>query len=152
MEQNIQIVQYILFDTGIEVKKNIISGGCALFLGLLIALGPQFLFKVCDTQSGEIFRCYWMARCEICTGILIAALGVCLMIFSSPKINLGLTIGIFLTGIVALLIPYEQLTGICAEAEAHCRRAAFPALNILSVMVVLGAVISMICLERKTRT
>jgi hypothetical protein len=39
-------------------------GGIAVIvLGLLIALGPQFLFKVCDPAAGGAFmKCHWSAQ------------------------------------------------------------------------------------------
>ena len=129
-----------------------ICGVAAIFFGLLITLGPQFLFKTCDTPGDNLLRCHWAARAEICTGILIAALGICLTVFSDPKTRLGLTIGIFLAGIVSVIIPLEQFIGICKEADALCRKVTFPALLTLSAMTIIGAVANMFYLERKTKT
>ena len=133
------------------MKRNFIGGGAACLLGLLIALGPQFIFKVCDTHSGEIFRCYWMGRVELSAGFLIALLGVCLIIFSDPKINLGLFIALFLAGIIAALIPFDQITGVCKDQEAACKTVTFPVLVVLGALVALGAIINMIFLEKKTK-
>ena len=134
------------------MKNRSISGAAAVFIGLLITLGPQLLFKVCESPDGEILHCHWTARAEIIPGLLIAALGVFLIIFSDYKIRLGLTIGIFLAGIVAGIIPIQQFIGVCREADAVCRKVTFPALIALSAAVLAGSVINMIYLERKTKT
>jgi len=134
------------------MKKNIISGGGAVIFGLLIALGPQFLFKICESHGDNILRCFWMARVELCVGILIAALGICLIVFSDQKTQLGITISLFLTGLFAGIIPMDQFIGICKDAEAICRKVTVPALLIICVLLVIGAVINIIYLERKTKT
>ena len=133
------------------MKKHMICGVAAIFLGLLIALGPQFLFKTCDVPGDNLLRCHWAARAEICTGLLIAAMGIFLTVFSDPKTRLGLTIGLFLTGIVSGIIPFEQFIGLCKEADAVCRKVTFPALIALSAFVIIGAVTNMFYLEKKAK-
>jgi hypothetical protein len=136
---------------GMIVKKNMISGAATFFLGFLIALGPQFLFKVCDTQSGDVLRCFWMVRAAICVGILIAAFGVCLFFFPCPKVRQGLSIGVFLTGIVAVIITHKNFIGGCIAMEAVCRRLTLPALTVLGTLVILSAFLNLIYLEKKTK-
>jgi len=126
------------------MKRNIsgiISGVSACVLGLLIALGPQFLFKGCGIHHDSVPLCFWALRAEICTGLIIAALGLCFIIFSDSRIHTGLLIGIFLTGIVALFIarPGVLFMG-CSGAEMACNRRAFPALTVISSVVLAGAV------------
>jgi len=133
------------------MKKNIISGGAAIIFGLLIALGPQFLFKVCASPEGLFLKCHWAARAEFCTGLLIAALGVFMVIFSDYKVQLGLTIGLFLTGLFSVVIPHELFIGLCKDADAPCRKVTNLVLTILCVIVIVGAVINMIYLEKKTK-
>ena len=76
--------------------KKIIVAAIVIALGLLISLGPQFLFKVCGpamASSGDIDECcaepevsscctpmvsslpvcHWTARAEIGMGLLIVA-------------------------------------------------------------------------------
>ncbi|MDR3114297.1 MAG: DUF4418 family protein, partial [Treponema sp.] len=70
------------------MKNRIISGSAAIAAGLLIALGPQFLFRVCAVVEGMYMKCHWSARAEIGVGALIAALGIALIVFASPKTRL----------------------------------------------------------------
>jgi hypothetical protein len=40
---------------------RVFGGAVAVALGLLIALGPQFLFKVCEPMEDNFMKCHWTA-------------------------------------------------------------------------------------------
>jgi hypothetical protein len=132
------------------MKNRIIAGGGVVVLGLLIALGPQFLFKVCGpTAEGAFMRCHWSAQAEIgIGGPLIAGLGIALILFADPRIRLGLTIGIFLSGLLALLIPHALIGG-CSMHSMACRKIAFPAITVLSILLLIGMAFNALYLARK---
>jgi hypothetical protein len=131
------------------MKNRIISGGGVIVFGLLIALGPQFLFKVCGlTADGGFMRCHWSAQAEIGIGGLIAVLGIALVIFSAPQTRLGLTIGIFLSGVLALLIPHTLIGG-CAMHSMACRKVTFPAITVISILLLIGMALNALHLARK---
>ena len=134
-----------------KMRRNVISGAAAVIFGLLIALGPQFLFKVCGVHDGEIPRCNWVARMEIAAGVLIAALGICMIILSDMKIQLGLTIGVFLAVLVSASLMINEFVGFCREPEMACQKNTLPALIVICALVFAGAVFNMIYLERKTK-
>jgi hypothetical protein len=156
------------------MKKVIICGSIVIALGLLIALGPQFLFKVCNTSmssstsadaddccaepeqnsccgpaAGSLPICHWSGRAEIGIGLLIAALGACMIVFTDPKTQLGLLIGTFLASIIALVIPHSLIGG-CATMTMRCHKVAFPALTVESiVLLVFSAVmITLIAIKK----
>jgi len=120
------------------LKIRIIGGAAAIVLGLLIALGPQLLFKVCEPMGKNFMKCHWSAQAEIGIGAVIAALGVALTLFAAYKTRLGLTIGILLSGILALLIPHVLIGG-CAMESMPCRKIAFPAITVISILVLIGS-------------
>jgi len=123
------------------MKKVIISGAVITVLGLLIAFGPQFLFKVCSTSCsccGDIPTCHWTARAEIGIGLLIAALGLCCIVINDSKVQLGLMIGIFFSGIIAIAIPHALIGG-CGMKTMACHRVAFPALTIIGGVLLAGS-------------
>ena len=120
------------------MKIRIIGGVAAIVLGLLIALGPQLLFKVCEPMGENFMKCHWSAQAEIGIGALIAALGIALTLFANLKTRLGLTIGIFLSGILALLIPHALIGG-CPMPSMQCRKIAFPAITVISILLLLGS-------------
>jgi hypothetical protein len=132
---------------GICMKNRIVSGGATVAAGLLIALGPQFLFKVCPVMGDMIMKCHWSAQAEIGVGALIAALGIALVVFASPKTRLGLTIGVFLSGVLALLIPHALIGG-CVMHSMSCRKITFPAITVISILLLIGAAFNVLYLTR----
>jgi hypothetical protein len=126
-----------------------LGGIAAVVLGLLIALGPQFLFQVCGPMmDGGFMRCHWSAQAEIGVGALIAALGIALVVFAAPKLRLGLAVGVFLSGILALLVPHALIGG-CAMHTMACRKIAFPALTVVAILLLIGAGLYIAYLARK---
>jgi hypothetical protein len=136
------------------MKIRIISGVAAIVLGLLISLGPQFLFKVCEPTptllhtSGDFMKCHWTAQAEVGIGALIVALGIALTLFASHKIRLGLVIGIALSDILALLVPHVLIGG-CSMPSMQCRKIAFPAITAISILLLVGAGLYAVYLARK---
>jgi len=134
------------------MKTRIITGVTVIVLGLLLALGPQFLFKVCQPMEDIYMKCYWSARAEIGTGAVIALLGIGLIVFACNKIRLGLVIGIFLSAVNALLIP-NVLIGGCPMDNMPCRKIAFPAITVISILllIVTGVYIVVLAKQRSKR-
>jgi hypothetical protein len=130
------------------MKKNIIISSIVIALGLLISLGPQFVFKVCVAGCcGNL--CNITASTEVGVGLLIAALGACMLVYTDLKTQLGFVIGLFMASIVALAIPHVLIGG-CAGLEMDCRRVAFPALTIESViLMILSASLAAYILMKK---
>jgi hypothetical protein len=122
------------------MKRPIIFSVVIIILGLLIALGPQFLFKVCNHGEDSFPHCHWSAQGEIGVGLLIVALGVCMIVFTDPKTHLGLAIGTFLASIIAFAVP-NFLIGGCGSVVMKCRRIAFPALTTESVVLLVFSAI-----------
>ncbi|GHT56784.1 hypothetical protein FACS1894109_06880 [Spirochaetia bacterium] len=132
------------------MKNRIISGASLSALGLLIAFGPQFIFKPCGIMGDSYSHCHWSIQGDMAAGMMIAALGACLFVFSEAKTRFGLSIGIFLSGIIALIIP-NGLIGGCSSMAMACHKAAFPALSVYSLLVIIGALANMAYLELKPR-
>jgi len=130
------------------LKNSLFYGITTIILGLLVALGPEFLFRVCGAHNGTFTLCYWTARAEIGMGMLIAALGLCFITFTDPKTQLGLLIGIFLTGIIVIGLPYVLIGG-CSAKTMPCHAVAFPALTV-EAAILLAYSIFMMVLEMKT--
>jgi hypothetical protein len=131
------------------MKKYIFLGAAVAVMGLLIALGPQFLFKVCAHGEDSFPHCHWSAQAEIGIGLLIVALGICLTVFTESKTHLGLFIGIFLTSIIALAIPHTLIGG-CDSMSMNCRKIAFPALTVESIILLIFSAVTVVYIEIKT--
>jgi hypothetical protein len=128
------------------MKRSVLTGSVFTVLGLLIALGPQVLFKVCAHGEGGFAHCHWTAQAEIGMGMLIAALGICMLVFTDIKTHLGLSIGMLMAGLIALLIP-NMFIGGCAIKTMACRRIAFPALTVESIIVMVFALVVVVYYE-----
>ena len=128
--------------------KKRIFGIVFAALGLLIALGPQFLFKVCPVMSDMYMKCHWTAQTEIGIGAVIAILGILLALLTDPKTRLGFVVGILLTGILALLIPHVLIGG-CPMHTMPCRKVAIPALTAISSLLIIISAVYTTLLARK---
>jgi hypothetical protein len=129
------------------MKIRIAGGVAAIVSGLLVALGPQFLFKVCDPMGENFMKCHWTAQAEIGVGGLIVALGIALIVFASPKTRLGLAIAVVLTAVLALLFPYALIGG-CDMPLMDCRKIAFPAITVVSMLTIAGGALHIAYLSR----
>jgi hypothetical protein len=130
------------------MKKSIIIGAVVIALGLLIALGPQFLFKVCTAHSGAFPLCHWTAQAELGMGMLIAALGICLIVFTDPKTQIGLVIGILFASILVFGIPHALIGG-CKTSTMACRKVAFPAITVEGIILLVFSIALVVYSEMK---
>jgi hypothetical protein len=144
-----------IFYGGVKMNpdtKHIIKGAFFVALGALIALGPQFLFRICEQTHGHegVTKCWWSAQAEIGVGAVIALLGFLCILIRETHASIGLSLAIALNGILAFLIP-NVLTGMCEHPHMNCRLTTLPALNILSVVTVLAAAADAARLFKKSR-
>jgi hypothetical protein len=133
------------------MKKSIISGSAATILGLLIALGPKFIFRACSTDCsccGDYPQCLWSVQAVFGMGLLIATLGLISLVYTDPKIHIGLTIGMLLAGIVSLLIIYVIIGG-CEVQTMACHRRAFPVLTVICSLLLAGGAFNIYRLQKK---
>ncbi|MDR1650244.1 MAG: DUF4418 family protein [Synergistaceae bacterium] len=120
------------------MKNRFISGVMGIAAGLLIAGGPQFLFKLCGpADDGTWMRCRWTGQAEIGAGALIAALGIAHLLYSSPGVRMGFSAALSLSGILAFTIP-RFLIGGCGNEMMPCRMITFPAIYVISVLTSVG--------------
>jgi hypothetical protein len=82
--------------------------------------------------------------------MILVALGGCFLVFAEQKTRFGLTIGVFLISIIVLFIPHALIGG-CSMMSMDCRRVAFPALSVISILLLVGSMANMFFLEGKTQ-
>ncbi|MDR1901019.1 MAG: DUF4418 family protein [Treponema sp.] len=138
------------------MKNRILIGVTVLALGLLISLGPQFLFKPCgpitahDGGGPSWMKCHWSVQAEIGVGALLAALGIGLLVSASKDIHIGLLAGIVLSAILALLIPHVLIGG-CPMATMPCQAVVFPAITVLSILLLIVSTGNILYLARSRK-
>jgi len=123
------------------MKNRIITGVSFVILGVLIAIGPLYIFKVCSPMGKEVMKCFYTAKAEIGVGSLIAILGVLLFVFKSAQTRFGVSISVTFAGILAGLIP-TVLIGVCSMPAMHCHMVTLPAIIVLSVLTIAGSIIN----------
>ncbi|MDR1915166.1 MAG: DUF4418 family protein [Synergistaceae bacterium] len=130
--------------------KHIAAGLFFLVFGILIAVGPKYIFKICEQNHGHVTNCLWSARAELGIGIVIALLGAAYILSSAVPMLAGLSLSILFNGTLAFLIP-NILIGMCEHHNMDCRLITLPSLNVISLLVTLAASVNTIRLIRKYR-
>lgn len=118
------------------MKNRLISSLIFILAGLFTILAPTVLFPVCESEMK--MSCYYTKQAEIGVGILIIALGIVSVLFSSSKVRLGISIAQFFNAILVLAFPLK-LTGLCKMSEMACRAGTLPALIVISVLLLIAA-------------
>jgi hypothetical protein len=127
------------------MKKRLTFGGIFVLLGLLIAFGPFYLFRVCDVNGisdlfgGGMMHCNHTANWEFVVGLAIVVLAILSIIINVKGVQIALYTLTLISGILALLLP-TTLTGVCADPHMHCHAITLPALIILSAIVIVLSV------------
>ena len=97
------------------MKNKYVVGALLLVLGLLIAIGPQKIFPVCEFNPEKAMKCHWMGRAEIGVGAVVALIGVLQMVMDHAKVRMGLSMAAVPMGLLTLLLP-TKLIGVCRTA------------------------------------
>ncbi|PYG88535.1 uncharacterized protein DUF4418 [Ruminiclostridium sufflavum DSM 19573] len=126
------------------MKNRLSSGILFVVLGLLIGVGPRTIFSVCPVGNMPM-SCHWSAMAEIGAGMLIALTGALLLLIQNAQIRLGLSFTLFLSGVLALLLP-TVLIGMCGSVHMDCNKLTLPALVILSALVIVTSAVNIISL------
>jgi hypothetical protein len=122
------------------MKNRLIIGIAITLLGLLLAVGTQTIFPVCETGE-NVMKCFWTGRAATGIGGVIAVIGILLLVFGNKRTRTGLLLSLVPIGIYAVLIP-NLLIGVCGGAHMDCRALALPAITIIGAAVSVVAAVS----------
>jgi hypothetical protein len=128
------------------MKNRLITGITIVILGLLLAVGVQTIFPVCEAGD-KIMKCFWTGRAASGIGGVIAAIGILLLMFKDKRTRIGLLLSLVPIGIYAVLIP-NVLIGVCGGAHMDCRALALPAITIIGAAVSVISAASAIWLHK----
>jgi len=113
------------------MKQKITSIG-TLIVGLLLAFGPQFIFKPCPTTE-KFMKCFWSCKALIVVGAVIAIIALLQLIAKEKESKKLLSVAALALLVSAILIP-TVIIGGCAKPEMACKMLTFPVTHSLSVI------------------
>ena len=129
------------------MKNKYVVGALLLVLGLLIAIGPQKIFPVCEFNPEKPMKCNWMGKAEIGVGAVVALIGVLQMVMDHAKVRMGLSMAVVPMGLLTLLLP-TKLIGVCMNQHMRCVTLTRPALLMLGIATILVGGLSAFALNK----
>lgn len=120
------------------MKKDKIIGAIYCIIGLLIALGPKFLFPVCAglKDDGTPMKCFYTSQVTIGLGMGIVMFGLILMLLKEKTAKIVSSAGVLFLTVMTYLIP-NVLIGVCKTDTMRCRMLTLPSLNIISLVALI---------------
>lgn len=113
------------------MKQKITSIG-TLIVGLLLAVGPQFIFKPCPTTE-KFMKCFWSCKALIVVGAVVAIIALLQLMAKEGETKKMLSIVALALLVSAILIP-TVIIGGCQKPEMACKMLTFPVTHSLSVI------------------
>ena len=128
------------------MKNKIINALFYIIAGTLLITGPHTLFKVCDTTE-KIMKCWWSTRAEAAIGGLIVFSGIILLFLKSKDALQTINLSNIAAGIAGILIP-SVLIGGCGKVTMPCRSLTFPAIYVISAVIILFSIANLIYFKK----
>lgn len=128
------------------MKNKVTNAVVYLLSGILLMIGPYTLFPVCDTVE-KIMKCFWATRAVNTVGGMIAFFGIALLLLKAKDSVSVVNLCSVVAGTAAILLP-SVLIGGCAKDTMPCQALTFPAVYLISAVVVLFSVGNLIYLKK----
>ena len=123
------------------MNKTKITGIVIALLGLLTALIPTVIFKVCAAMDGKFMKCHWTSQVEVALGIAVLVLG--LLLAKENAASSAYAAASAINGVLVILIP-TVVIGVCGSADMPCNSGTKPALIIAGALIIVVALINTI--------
>lgn len=125
------------------MSKNKITGIVIALLGLLTALIPTVIFKVCAAMDGKFMKCHWTSQVEVALGIAVLVLGLLIVLAKENAASSAYAVTSAINGVLVILIP-TVVIGVCGSADMPCHSGTKPALIIAGALIIVVALINTI--------
>ena len=122
------------------MNKSKVTGIAIAVLGLLTALIPTVIFKVCDAMDGKFMKCHWTSQTEVAIGVAILVLGVLIILAKEKAAAAAFAVASAINGVLVILIS-TLVIGVCGSAEMRCNAGTKPALIIAGALIVVASLI-----------
>ena len=113
------------------MKQKITSIG-TIIVGLLLAVGPQFIFKPCPTDE-KFMKCFWSCKALIVVGAVVAIAALLQLMAKEAETKKMLAVTALALLVCAILIP-TVIIGGCVKPEMACKLLTVPVTHSLSVI------------------
>lgn len=123
------------------MNKTRITGIVIAVLGLLTALIPTVIFKVCEAMDGKFMKCHWTSQTEVAVGIATLVLGVLIVLSKEKAAGATYSVASAINGVLVILIP-TVVIGVCGSADMPCHSGTKPALIIAGALIIVTALIN----------
>ena len=122
------------------MNKSKVTGIVIAILGLITALIPTVILKVCDAMDGKFMKCHWTSQTEVAIGIATLVLGLLVILAKEKAAAAAYAVASAINGVLVILIP-TVVIGVCGSAEMRCNSGTKPALIIAGALIVVVALI-----------
>ena len=123
------------------MNKTKITGIVIAILGVLTALIPTQIFKVCAAMDGKFMKCHWTSQVEVALGIATIVLGLLIVLSKEKAAASAYSVASVINGVLVILIP-TVVIGVCGSAEMPCNSGTKPALIIAGALTALVSLIN----------
>lgn len=123
------------------MNKTKITGIVIALLGLLTALIPTLIFKVCEGMDGKFMKCHWTAQTEVALGIAILVIGILIVLVKEKAAAAAFAVSAAINGVLVILIP-TVVIGVCGSSEMACNSGTKPALIIAGALIIVASLIN----------
>lgn len=123
------------------MNKTRLTGIVIAVLGLLAALIPTVIFKVCEAMDGKFMKCHWTSQTEVAIGIATLVLGVFIVLSKEKAAGAAYAVASAINGVLVILIP-TVVIGVCGSADMPCHSGTKPALIIAGALIIVTALIN----------
>lgn len=113
------------------MKNKLMSIG-TIVVGVLLAAGPQFLFKVCPVGDKPM-KCFYTAKALIAVGVILAVVGALQLLAKQAESKRLLAITGAVVCVMSILFP-TVLIGRCMKPDMACNVLTFPVTHTLSAI------------------
>ena len=123
------------------MNKTRLTGIVIAVLGLLTALIPTVIFKVCEAMDGKFMKCHWTSQTEVAVGVATLVLGVLIVLSKEKAAGAAYAVASAINGVLVILIP-TVVIGVCGSADMPCHSGTKPALIIAGALIIVTALIN----------
>ena len=125
------------------MQKTRITGIIIAVLGLVTALIPTLIFKVCEAMDGKFMKCHWTSQTEVALGVATLVLGLLIVLSKEKAAASAYSVASAINGALVILIP-TAVIGVCGSADMSCNSGTRPALIIAGSLIILAAAVNVV--------